>query len=226
MGEMYEYIDTWDGKRVFTYVVVFMFILWFFSKRELGINILIAIIVGVFVINYLNFRSIENTDTQEEIQDIKKDAILPPLIEETKEHDEIVDFLFSIQDMYAYSPQQYIEMVKNINFFYGLYKMTFVDPKISFLNYGLMKQFKRDALNALMSIIFSLPEDKRVRDKINASAAVLDQLMTKNLDEVSYVTDDYTYKNGYNVDTKIIDYGPKAANEYDDMFKIYSYEVY
>lgn len=226
MGEIYEYIDKWDGKRIYTYVVVFLFILWFFSRKELGINILIAILVGVFVINYLNYRSIENTDTLEEIQNIKKGTIKPTISNDTKEQEDIVDFLFSIQDMYAYNPLQYSEMVKNINYFYGAYNMTFVDNKTSYLNYGMMKQYKRDALNALMSIIFSIPEDKRVKGKINASTVVLDELMSKHLDNVSYVIDDYTYKNGYSVDTKIIDYGPKAANEYDDMFKIYSYEVY
>ena len=226
MGEMYEYIDTWDGKRLFTYVVIFLFILWLLSRRELGINILIAIIVGTFVINYLNHRSIENADTLAEIRQIKKKAITPSLTDEAEDQEDIVDFLFSIQDLYAYSPQQYSEMVKNINYFYNLYNMTFFDNKTSYLNYGMMKQFKRDALNALASIIYSLPEDKRVRNLVNAASTILDGLMTQHLDHVSYVIDNYTYKNGYNVDTKIIDYGPKAANEYGDMFKIYSYEVY
>jgi hypothetical protein len=226
MGELYEYIDTWDGKRVFTYVVVFIIILWFISRRELGINVLIAIMVGIFVINYLNNRSITSSDTLDKIQKIKKNTIIPPLSDNTKNQEDIVDFLFSIQDLYAYSPQQYIEMVKNLNYFYGLYENTFVDNKMSYLNYGMMKQFKCDALNTLSSIIYSLPEDKHIKDKINISAAILDDIMTKHLDHISYVTDNYIYKNGYNVDTKIIDYGPKAANEYGDMFKIYSYEVH
>lgn len=162
----------------------------------------------------------------EKYKKLKKKAIIPKLTDETKSHEEIVDFLFSIQDLYAYGPQQYAEMVQNINYFYDLYKISFVDNISSYLNYDMMKQFKRNSLNALMSIIFSLPEDKRVRDKINTASAILDQLMTTHLDQISYLIDDCTYKNGYNVDTKIIDYGPKAANEYADMFKIYSYEVY
>ena len=225
MGEIYEYLNKSDGKRVFLYVVVFIIILWFFSKQKLGINILIAIIVGVFVINYLNFNFVETADTLEDILKIKKNAILP-LTDETQEHKNIIDFLFSIQDLYAYCPQQFIEMVNNINYFYSYYKMTFVDPKTSFLNYTMMKQLKCDILNILTSIIFSLPEDKHVRNKLNASALVLDDIMTQHLDEISYVIDEYTYKNGYNVDTKIIDYGPKASNEYEDMFKNYGYEIF
>lgn len=226
MGELYEYIDTWDGQRVFIYVVVFLAILWFISRQNMGINVLIAIIIGVFVINYMNFRSIKNSDTQEDIKKIKRDAIVPKVTEDTKEHDEIINFLFSIQDMYVYNPIQYIEMINNINFFYDLYKTAQVDNSTVYTGYDLMKQYKRNALNALSSIIFSLPEDRRVRDKINTSAKILDDIMTKDLDQISYMLDNYTYKNGYSVNTKIIDYGPKPANDYDDMFKNYSYEIY
>lgn len=225
-GELYEYIDSWNGQKVFIYVVVFLFILWFISRQNLGINVLIAMIIGAFVINYMNHRSVKTNDTQEDIKNIKIDAIEPKISNDTKKQDDIINFLFSIQDMYVYNPTQYIEMITNINNFYDLYKETDVDNQTSYVNYDLMKQYKRNALNSLSSIIFSLPDDRRVRDKINMSASILDTIMTKNLDQISYIIDNYTYKHGYSVDTKIIDYGPKASNEYEDMFKNYSYEIY
>jgi hypothetical protein len=226
MGELYEYIDKWNGNHVFTYVVVLLFILWLFSKRDIGVNMLIAIIIGWFTISYLNFKSESSINLQEKIQNIKKDNITPKLSDDAKDHKEIVDIIFSIEDLYVYNPLQHGDVIKYINYFYDLYKQSFIDNKTAYINYGLMKQYKRDALNSLMMIIFSLPEDKTVRDKINASAAVLDELMTKHLDQISYITSDYTYKNGYSIDTVVIDYGPKAANEYDDMFKNFSFEVY
>jgi hypothetical protein len=225
-GDLYQYIDSWDGQRVFIYVVIFLVIFWFISRQNLGISTLIAIIIGAFAINYMNFRSIKNSDTQEDIKKIKEDAIVPKVSEDTKEQNDIINFLFSIQDMFSYSPRQYIDMVTNINYFYDLYKMSFVDKLTSYTNYDRMKQYKCNALNALMSIIYSLPEDRRLREKIGLAASTLDEIMTKHLDQISYIMDEYTYKHGYSVDTKIIDYGPKAANEYEDMFKNYSYEIY
>ncbi|VBB17964.1 hypothetical protein YASMINEVIRUS_427 [Yasminevirus sp. GU-2018] len=226
MNDLYKYIDSWNDKRIFLYVTVFIFVLWFFSKKEIGMNILIALIVGSFIIAYLNNRSITTTDTLEEIQKIKKDNIKPELSDQVKEHDPVVNLLFSVQDMYAYNPQQYEEMVRYINQFYDKYQLSFVDPKMSHINYGLMKQYKRDALNAFMAMIFSLPDDKKARDKVNATTIVLDGILTKDLDQVSYLIDEDIYKSGYNVDTKIIDYGVKPCNEYDDLFNPFSYEVY
>ena len=223
---LYEFIDKWDGNRLFTYIVIFIAIIWIFTQKELGINILIALLVGFFVINYLNYRTTTNAETIDNIQNIKKDIIRPKLYEQTKKQNDIVDFLFSIQDLYMYLPQQYEVMVNSINYFYDLYNDIIIDHKTCYANYDTMKRFKRDALNALMSLIYTIPEDIRVRKKINESVLVLDKIMTKDLDQISYIIDDYTYKNGYSVDTKIIDYGCKAVNEYEDIFQIFSSDIF
>jgi len=226
MDELYKHIDKWDGGRTYLYSVIFVIILWFFSKKTIGINILVAIIVGAFVINYMNNRTQNMMDTQKDILDTKIATIQPKINEETKKQRPIIDVMFSIQDMYSYNPLQYEEVIRNINQFYDKYKLSFVDSKTSHINYDLMKQYKRDALNALMSLIHTIPEDKRYIDKLNNSTIVLDGIMTKHLDQISFLIDEDIYKRGYNIDTKNIDYGPKSFNEYDDMFKNYSYEIY
>jgi hypothetical protein len=226
MDDLYKYIDTWNNERVFWYIVVFIIILWLFTGTDIGINILIAIIVGAFIVSYLNHQHITNEYTHDKIENIKKETIVPNLSEKSKQHNNIVDLLFSIQDMYAYAPQQYEEMIKNINYFYEFYKLSFIDEKTVYINYELMQQFKRDALNSLSSMIYSLPDDKRISNKLDAAAVVLDDNMTKHLDQISYLVDKCTFDNGYFVDTKVIDYGPKASNEYNDIFARYSYEIF
>jgi hypothetical protein len=227
MAELYEFIDNWNGETLFWYILVLLITLWFFFKKDIGINILVALLIAVFTLNYLNHRAVEAEDTQEDILQTKKEIINPTIhLKETEEHENIVNFLFSIQDLYKYNPLQYEEMVKSINIFYELYKVSFVANNESFINYGLMSQFKRDALNALASMIYSLSDDRRVREKVNSAVLILDSILTKDLDQVSYLMDNYVYKNGVNVDTKYIDYGPKAANDYEDIFRPYSYEIY
>lgn len=89
-----------------------------------------------------------------------------------------------------------------------------------------MEHNKRYALNALASLIYSTPSDTRVRGKVNNATIILDDILTTYLDQISFLLDEYTYKIGYTIDSKIIDYGPKAFNEYNDIFKPYSYEIY
>ena len=226
MAELYEFIDKWDGKSIYMYIVIFIIIIWLCTRQKLGTNIIIGLLIGFFIINYLNHKSISSADTLEDIQKIKKESIKPKLTEETQKNKDVIDFLFSIQDLYTYNPQQYEVMVNSINYFFELFNNVIVDNKRSYVNYGLMKQYKRDALNALMSFIYSLPEDKRIRNKINKSVSILDTILTNYLDQISYIMDNYTFKNGYSVDTKIIDHSCLAMNEYDDIFQNFSYDIY
>jgi uncharacterized membrane protein YeiB len=225
MEDLYKYIDTWDGNRLFTYIVIAIFILWIFSKVQLDTNMYIGMVVVLFVLSYLNNRSMVLSDTDKENTKIKKDMINPKL-DDSNERTDIIDFLFSIQNLYAYNPLQYNEMVNNINKFFEYYQTSFIDNKTSYTNYQMMQQNKRNALNALMSMTYGLPEDRRVVEFCNNATIVLDNILTKYLDHIGYLMDNYTYKYGYTVDTKVVDYNMKAFNEYDDIFKPYSYDVY
>src|SRR5579872_42091 len=187
MSELYLHVDSWDGERLFIYVVVFILIIWLFTKCDMGINILIGIIIAVFVISYLNNRFITTTSTLEELQTIKKNIIKPKLNDDAQEQMPIVDFTFSIQDLYAYNPLAYEEMIKNINQFYDKYTTCFSDTSTCDINYGFMEQYKRDAMNALMSMIYTLPDDPKVRNLVDTAASVLDGIMTKHLDQISYL---------------------------------------
>ena len=225
MYDLYKFIDTWDRTKVFMYIVVFVFILWYFSKKNIGNNILIALIVGAFIVSYLNNRSINATDTANDIKKIKLSNIEPSLTKNSSQQKNIVDILFSIQDIYAYNPLQYEEIIKCINTFYERYNKAFIDPPTSSDSYAFMKQAKRDANNALKSILISIPDNQFIRNKINTTSKELDTIMTQHLDQISYLIDERIYKNGYNVDTKIIDYGPKPHNEYTDIYGPYTYEL-
>lgn len=226
MKELYEYIDTWNGPTLFVYIVIVFFVIWIFSRSKIGINVYIGIIVAAFLVNYLNNRALVAADTNEDIKKIKQDEIKPKLNDEASNHDNLLSMLFSIQDMYPYNPQQYEVMIKAINDFYELYKLSFLDDSTVFVNYEMMKQYKRDALNALKSMIFSVPVDKNIIDKVNTSVSVLDGIMTTDLDQISYLSDNRTYKYGFDVNTKVILGGPKPFNTYDDIFKQFSYDIY
>lgn len=225
IDDLYAYIDNWNGQRLFLYITILLFVIWYFSKKNIKLNVILGIIVAAFIISYHNHHVITTMDTNEKRQELKR-TYIKPKINDAKNHDNIVNFLFSIQDLYVYNPDQYITMVRNINEFYDLFKICEVNKKSCYYNLGLMKQNKRDALNALMSLIFKAPQDKRAIEKINNATIILDDILTIDLDKISYMMDEYTYKNGYNVDTKIIDYETKPFNEYNDIFKNYSYEIY
>lgn len=223
---LFVYIDEWDGKRLYLYILILIIIVWLISQRNVTLNLIVGLGVAYFVISYLNHRSKTTNDTRDDIIRIKKAKIEPKPLETTNDKEDVRNFLFSVQDLRVYNAQAYEEMVRKIDAFFEYYTIVFVEPSRSYVYYELMEQAKRDALNALKSLVFEIPEDKRVRAKLNRATDVMDEVLTKYLDQVSHITDEYTYKYGYNVDTKVINYGTKPFNQYDDIYQPYSYEIY
>jgi hypothetical protein len=223
---LFVYIDEWGGDRLFLYLLILLVVIWVLSKQNITLNLVVALAVTYFAVSYLNHRSKTTNDTQQDIVNIKEDHITPKPKKTTLKQDDVRNFLFSIQDLRVYNAQAYEEMIKKIDAFFEYYSIVFVEPSRAYIYYGMMEQAKRDALNALTSIIFLIPEDRRVRGKLNRATTVMDEVLTNYLDQISYVSDEYTHKHGWNVDTKVLNYGPKPYNQYDDVFQPYSYEVY
>lgn len=223
---LFVYIDEWGGDRLFIYLLILLVIIWITSKHNVTLGFAVALAISYFVISYMNHRSKTMADTQQDIVNIKEDNITPKPKPTTLEQPDIRNFLFSVQDLRVYNALAYQETVNRIDDFFEYYSIVFVEPSRAYIYFGLMEQSKRDALNALASLIFSIPEDRRVRGKLNRATTVMDEILTKYLDQVSYVADEYRFKYGWNVDTKVLNYGPKPFNQYDDMFQPYSYEVY
>ena len=221
--ELHKYIDTWDGDTLFIYITISLFILWFMSKKNIDLKV--TVIVISFIISYLNYRSITTVDTKKDIINLKKNMIKPQL-NKTSEKENIINFIYSIQELYIYNPLQYENMINHIDNFFKLYKLSFINKQTVHTNYKHMETDKRSAMNALKSIIFNSPNDKNVRNKINSATSNLDKILTEYLDHISYLIDNDIKKIDYNMNTTIIDYDTKPFNEYTDIFKPYSYEIY
>lgn len=222
---LFVYIDEWNGQRLFMYGVISLIILWIFINSNVTLGLIVGLGVAYFVISYLNHKTLTESNTLKDIRSTKKSTIKPS-INHTKSKIDAIDFIFSIQDLRKYNPQAFEELVHRVDNFFELYDVVMIEPSRSYTYYELMEQFKLNALNALQSMTFSIPEDRRVRSKLNESTKVLDKILTKYLDQISYITDEYTHKYGYNVDTKILNYSQKPYNQYDDIFQPYSYEIY
>lgn len=230
---LYRFIDDWDGYYLFAYIVMFIFIMWFVTQITITLNTIVGLAVSVFVISYFNHQSIVEKNTIKDIYDIKKEATspssnglpgsVPTMIHERRD---ATNFLFSIQDLRMYNPQAYDEGVEFMDRFFEYRKILDSEPDRCYTYYGLMENARRDSLNAFKSIIHSLPEDRRVRAKLNRATEILDEIFVRYLDQVSYIIDDHVYHNGYSINTKIPDYGAKPYNEYDDILEPYTYEFF
>ena len=206
-----------DKKTAFNYVIIFIITLYFMSMIDIKLNILYATLIAIVIIYLLFTKQMELKKQELTISNEQYKSIIPKIENKNKD---IVEFLFSIQDFYTYNPLAYAEMVNEIEHFFTLYEETHNNPKFSGRNYELMNEHKRLALNALHSLIFTIPSNKEYTNKLNDSFNILDKILMKHMNEVEKLAKEYVHENGYNVDIRLINKGMTPYNYYND--KLYT----
>ena len=203
--------------------------------NNINIAITIVIMTTLAIIYYLYNKNIlideqeqeQELELEQELaQEIKLENIVPNV--DDIEKDDIIDFLFSIQDMYEYNPLSYEEMIDYIRAFFTLYDIILNSPtnsvRFSDYYYQIAESNKNNAVNSLHSIIYKLPNDKALMDKHTRAHKRLETILTYYINELYDKCKDNLLKNGYNIHTRAINLGPKESNTYDD--KDYSYQFY
>ncbi len=222
---IYAFIEGIDHKNLFNYVVIILIVLYFFLKLTIGLNIILALILGVMIILYLNEKTHTIESTDQEQNKIKFDMIKPKLNNINFSSDSaIVDFLFSVQDFYVYNPSAYEEMIDNLNAFYKLVENIFSEPQFCSYYYQIAFSKKNNALNSFHSIIFKLPTEPPITDKFNRAHERLETILNNKMNDIYDECQNRIIKYGRDTTTTPLAKGPQGHNVYND--EDYSYQFY
>lgn len=223
---LYTILENIDNRHLFVYIIIILFSIFYFKRFSIGINIIIALFFGLAVINYLNEKNTVSNEIEDIQQETKLDAIKPDPVKLRERKDtDIIDYIFSIQDLYEYNPEAYEEMIDNINNFLTVHDIIFKGTIYCDDYYQIADSKKNNALNALHSIIYSLPNSRIVNEKFNRAHKRLETILNKHLNELYDQCQHELIIKGYNVNRRAINTGPKEYNHYHPE-KEYSYQFY
>lgn len=220
---VFTFVDAIKNKDMFNYIVIILFSLFIFLKLTVGLNVIMALVLASLVIFYLNEKKNVEIITEEAQNRVKYETIKPPL-DNVPADSPIVDFLFTVQDFYAYNPAAYEEMIDNLKSFFQLNKDIFQENKMYAYYYQIALSKKNNALNAFQSLIFKLPTDKEFTDKFNRAHVRLETILNKYLNDLYDKCEKNIKQFGPNNITRPLDKGPTGHNVYND--EMYSYEFY
>jgi len=229
---MIDNILTISYANIFTYVVLSIAILYYISQFSVSIGLFMGVIIVIVVIYLLNRKENAHKDVHEDILERKRNSIRPNINKSPiKQNDELINFIFSIQDFYIYNPEAYENMIDNIEQFLMVYRNVEIDEFYSGYQYEILDDRKRDALNHLHSIIIRVPVDMRVYDKLNRATARLEDIFNKYMNKVYYNHQNKIYHKGYTTNIRIItpSNSPKPKNSYEDLWdknNTYTYKMY
>jgi hypothetical protein len=222
---MYYFSDNIDKRTLFHYVVLFIIIVFFFSFLKIGLNIIFGFVIACLIINFLKNVKEENKKKEKEIISYEKKYILPkPGIFDN--HDDIIKYLFSVQDFYYYNPQAYEELTKNLEYFFRTYEESNNNKEKIGYNHNLMVLYKSNSVNALHSIIHTLPNNKEYTEKLNNAIIELNKILEGYLNKTEKNYEQYIFDNGYNNKTKLIYKHKIPYNNFTGIEKHYSYILF
>jgi|688.fasta_scaffold192053_3 hypothetical protein len=218
MDKIIDKINTYNDETIYIYSAIIFFSMVYFSRYNIGINVVFGFFIGIIIINIILKQKIDTDENRRE--DLKtKISVIKPKLNTLQKRDDIVDYLFSIQELYYYNPQAYSEMVQLLEDFYRLEDLVSIGELNFGLYYDLLQDKKRLILNNLQSLIILTPEDKRIDLKLEMACDILEDKLNKTLDKVYYMYKENIHKNGYNTDIKLLSpLSPDGSNKFDDVF--------
>ena len=167
------------------------------------LSIIVALLVIIYLYSQVNAVAINTAMNKNELD---KENYLRPSSETIKKHPDYVDFMFNIQELYYFSPPNFEILTDAISDFLILYDSAILTNFDVAKRYELAYKKKSDSMNALHSLIYSIPvvEKNYYGDKIMRAIEQLDDMMSKMLSDMYDNYENVIIDNGYNTDTQVV----------------------
>jgi len=218
---VYLFLESLDNQTLFLYIIIFIVCLYFFMSKNIGLNVIFGIGVAFVVVSYLYEKKITSVEIKEKQDKVKYDTIRPKK-EILKEDPEMVDFVFSVQDFYAFNPSAFEEFIDNLESVMKLHDNMLLGSNDCDQYYTVLDGKVNNCLNAFHSIIHRLPESGVVTEKFNRAHQRLNTLLTKYLNDAHNVCNTKIINEGLNIRSRLISTGPKGSNYHkDDHYEFY-----
>jgi len=213
--ELYgKLIELFHDTRHNIYFPLYIIILFYgyYNLNSLFFTIII-IVMFIHLVYTNNKREIHESGIEN-----KKRKIYPELNTNEKE---IIDLLYFSREFYYYNPTVYSKMIHKINTFYHLYYSCQIIDKQLKQHYDNLIDLRKEILNILHSIIYSLHSDKNQINKLNKVIDELNTILTKKILIVKNKNNNL-FKNNINKDESPINDLYTGYDKMDDL----SYEIY
>ena len=211
---IYQYIKDIDNNDRFIYLVVLFCTILLIKRINPGKNIIIALVVAVLIIYYVNDK--DHTTGANYITTMRNKLASKELTDTKYFYldSELVDLVYDIKEYRLYNPFVYRKLVGIIDSFLNLVSDMEKDTTRMGELFQIAEQKKYSALNALHSMIHSIPRTPTTTVKYQHALTRLETLLNNHLDTIYQYTV-YSYgKKPINIETKFIYKNhPKAVNE-------------
>ena len=130
------------NKKIVFYLLIIATSFFIINKINVTIKTFLIILVSWYSINFFNKYIKFNEENEKEIEEEKKEYIIPTINFNNIDNQKIVNFLFSIQEYHRYNPSAYEQFSDCLGNFYKVIKDTQKNTKQIYLNWELLEKYK------------------------------------------------------------------------------------
>ena len=212
-----------ESKVLFNYILIMLVSFVMIGKKRIKLSHIFSLLISLSIIYYLRLNQL-NDELNDGNKKQEKIKLIKPNIDKIKYYDDIVNYLYSIQDLYIYNPEAYEEIIINLELFLEVYENTKLDNIYYTQYYKIADRVRRTCLNNLQSIIFNIGNEMEVKMKLNNAIIGLNEIFNEYMDDLYNISKEKIEIYGYDSKTIPINNDIPAYNEYE--VKDYTFNIY
>lgn len=183
---IYEYIRDIDLTDRFIYVTLIIGTVMFMSRINITGHLVVGLIIGIIMVYYLNEKNVHtgNTFVQSMQNIISSERMKPHRNKHLAKNSELVLFLDSHKEYYAYNPKLWNDLVRHVNNFLHVMHDIELGVEQFNLDYDTMKSLKGKILNTYHAFVHTVPHTPHSNNKFHLGMERLELLLNRDIDEV------------------------------------------
>ena len=220
---VYNTLATINSVDLFKYIAIITIFASFLNFMHFKPNLIIGIIVGLIVVYIIyDKKDLANSTYQNQLN-IKLELI-KPRPQHFNEYPELIELFYSIRDFNDYNSTVFKNVIVDVDLMILVLNDIKQNIESCKYNVDVLQDKKRQALNNLSSMIFTIENNKLIERKLQKAVLELHKILNNIEKEATTICNQQILNDGYNNDRIYIhSKGPQPANIYNDSNH---YEVY
>jgi len=218
----YNYFANIPSENMFIYYLLFMIIFFFVSQMNFTFSKVISVLICCGIIFFLNEKRRSTSISRMQELELKLDALFPkPKFFYLDAG--IIELVHSIREYSSYNVITYNRLIKVLDNFLELTLDIERNIKNGYTLYDNLVDLKKEALNTLQSMIFSVPSDIKAENKLDDATESLHFILNFHLEKIRIqINKDYKETGPQNNNKYIDETGPSPTDDNTD----YHYSLY
>lgn len=187
----------------FIYIAALLLFLFVATRFDVKLNLVFGFSLGMLFIYFKFKKDVKTVDEAREVLKKRLDQI-EPKPKNFANYEDIINFVFSIQDLASFNPKNYGDCIRSIDTFLGIYEDVLVGVSLCSQNWDVADDKRKAALESLQGLIYSVDSNYALQNKIKDAYEELNRILLAYLRRMAIVCNRQIRDHGYNYLSKPI----------------------